>query len=487
MTVTTAQTAQTASRRGGRFRRLTPLDRMYLRSEERSWPGHFGGLVVVEGEPLLDGSGQLRLDEIRDRLARRLARVPELRGRLHFPGFLRGGPLWVDDERFDIRNHVLETTVDPRGEEAALLEAAARVYGHLLDRRRPLWELWFLTGLGRGRVGVLLKLHHCVADGSAVVEIMGSLFDIEPDSAEPVAGPWHREPVPGSWALLTDNLSGKARAVGRVLAVLAHPRRLSDEARVAAIVVRRSGGNLQAPRTSLNGPVAEAGRRIASLGLDLGEVKDAAHALGGTVNDVVLDLWSGGLRELLVSRGEPVAGLEPIASQAVSTREAADRSVGNKVGNTVVPLPVSEADPARRLAAIVRTTRRSKATERPAVIMSVLVAFAATPIGRYLVLHQRAVNVKVTNLIGPPVPVYLLGARVLDVLPITQLLGNIALSLCAFSYAGRLSLVVTADARRFPDLEALMAGMERDWGWLTAGPAAVPITALPLMPAAVAG
>ena len=483
MTVSTRKLGQPP----GGFARLTSVERMYLRDETAAWPCHFGGLAVVDGAALLDGSGRLQLGVIKDRLTRRLGRVPQLRRRVLVPGPLRGAPLWVDDQRFAIDQHVHETTVESPGGDAQLLVAATRLHGRLLDRSRPLWELWFLTGLSDGRVGVLLKLHHAVADGPATVALMAKLFDLAPDAADPVAAPWTPEPLPGGWSLMADNLSNKIRALGRGAAMLAHPLRLLRGARVFALVVRRSLGQKGAPRTSLN-QVVQAGRRVRFFRADLTAMKRAAHAHGGTVNDVVLDLWSGGLRQLLVARGEPVADVELMAALAVSTRSAtAAGTIDNQVGTIVLPLPAWEADPQSRLDQIVRTTREAKARRQlPAAIMGVMAALAATPLGRYLNLHQRAVNVIVTNVVGPPVPMYIFGARILDVLPIVQLVGNIGLTLCAFSYAGRIYLVVTADAAAFPDLDVLIEGMERDWQALTATPAAEPVTARPRPPAVLA-
>jgi WS/DGAT/MGAT family acyltransferase len=459
-----------------RYARLTAFDRLYLRDETPDWPCHFGGLAVVEGGALLDSSGQLRLEEIQARLDRRMTRVPDLRQRLHLPGPLRGGPLWVDDRGFAIGHHVRRADVPSPGDEAMLLETAARVYAGLLDRARPLWELWFLTGLADGRVGVLLKLHHAVADGNAAVAIMGSLFDAARDGPDPDPAPWRPGRVPRESALLVDNVTDRLRSLGHAATLLVHPRRLVGSARVLVLVARRSLGSKGAPGTSLNRPV-RAGRRIGVLRLDLAAVKEAGHAHEGTVNDVVLDLWSGGLRRLLASRGEPVAGVELITAQAVSTRSADDDAIDNKAGTAVFPLPVREADVHRRLDLIVGTTRRVKAGHRPAAIMGALVALSGTPLGRYLNLHQRATNVIVTNVVGPPVPMYILGAPILEILPIIQLVGNIGLTLCAFSYAGRLSLVVTADATGFPDLDVLIDGMEQDWRELAGGRVAEPVPA----------
>jgi diacylglycerol O-acyltransferase / wax synthase len=443
--------------------RLSSLDRMFLHLETVDWPGHFGGLAVVEGETLLDGSGQLRLQEIRERLGRRLARVPQLRRRLHFPSPLGGGPLWVDDLSFDIGHHVREVAVEPPGGDLQLLEASARVCGQLLNRRRPLWELWFLTGLSDARVGVLLKLHHSVADGMAAVAIMGSLFDLQPDAPEPVPERWVPEPVPDTWSLIADNVSSKTRTLERAATILAHPRRLAGGARVRIRVAREAFGGVRAPRTSLNREV-RSGRRVGFLRLDLGAMKETAHAHEAKVNDVVLDLWSGGLRELMLHRDEATAGIELITNMPVSLRKASGAgSAGNDLGFMALPLPIWESDVQRRLELIVRTTRKAKVEQGSAAMAGFLAAASAMPLGKRFSAHQHSVNVRVTNVIGPQVPVYLLGARILEILPITRLFGNVGLTLCAFSYAGQISLVVTADATAFQDLDVLMDGMERDW------------------------
>jgi WS/DGAT/MGAT family acyltransferase len=467
-------TPATARPAGRRKDRLTVVDRMFLHDERAEWPCHFGGLAVIDGRAFADESGRLRLEELRARLGRRLADIADLRQRIHRPGLLQGGPLWVDDPRFSIGDHVHEAIVPSPGGDAELLEAATRAYEGLLDRKRPLWELWFLTGMADGRAAILLKLHHAVADGPAAVAIMASLFDVERDAPEPAATPWTPEPVPGPRALLVDNLSSRLRALGHGLAALAHPLRILGAARMFVLVMRRSMGEQGAPRTSLNGAV-RAGRRVRYLQLDLAAMKDVAHAHGGKLNDVVLDLWSGGLRQLLVFRGEPVEGIELKVAQAVSLRPSSDaEAIDNQAGSIVLPLPVGEADPGRRLDRIVAMTSRTKAVQQPAAIMNAMAAMSATPLGAYFNLHQRAVNVISTNVVGPPVPMYVLGAPVLDILPIIQLVGNIGLTLAAFSYAGRVSLVVTADARGFPDVDELIHGMERDWQTLYAASGAPP-------------
>lgn len=454
---------------GGRFARLSPTDSMFLRLETGAWPCHFGGLAVLEGGPLRDDSGQLRLEEIREHLNRRVSRVPKLRQRLHDPGPLGGRPLWVDDDRFAIEHHVGAAAVAAPGGDAEFLAAACSLYDRLLDRSRPLWELWLITGRSDGKVGMLMKLHHSVADGLAVMGILGSLFDLEPDALEPPPLPWHAEPVPGYWPLLADSLSAKGRALGRGLKTLTHPWRIVRGARSFARMTRRFFGSGGASSSSLN-RVVQAGRRLGVLRIDLDEMKRAAHARAGKVNDVVLALWAGGLRSLLVSRGEAVAGAEVLAGQAATLRTSPQvGTIDNQVGTLALRLPLSEAEVGPRLETVIAITRRAKAEQRPAAVMGYLAGLAATPIGRYFSARQRAGNVIVTNVMGPPVPAYMLGAQILEIVPIIELLGNIGLTLCALSYAGRVFMAVTADAGGFPDLEVLMQGMEREWDALVEG------------------
>lgn len=446
----------------GRLARLSVLDLMFLRVESAAWPCHFGGLAVLDGPALLDGSGRLRLDEIAEELDRRLVHVPQLRRRVHFPGPLLGRPLWVDDDRFDIHRHVHQAAVDPPGSDIQLLDAAARICERLLDRTHPLWELWFLTGLTGGRVGVLLKLHHSVADGIAAVAIMASLFDTGPAAPAPAAGFWAPQHVPTRGQLLADNLSAKMEQARRAAAALAHPMRLARAAQVFAGVARQALSPARAPRTSLNRRV-ETGRRIRFVRLDLAAVKHVAHAHQGKVNDVVLTIWAGGLRRLLASRTELAARLELITTVPASSRAAGGTgTAANEFGAMALPLPVWEADAERRLDRIVGRTRQAKAGQHPAAAMGLIAGLSATPLGRYFAAHQHAVNVEVTNVAGPPVHVSLFGARVLAILPIVGPVGNLGPVLCAFSYAGQLVLVVTADAHSFPDLDVLMAGMEAD-------------------------
>lgn len=438
---------------------------MFLGLETPEWPCHYGVLMVLDGACLLDPAGRVPLDELGARLERRLSRTPILRQRLHRTGFLQGAPLWVDDQHFDIRRHVHQAALAGPGDEQELLDRALQIYGCLLDRSHPLWDLWFLTGLPQQRVGVLLKLHHTVADGLAAANLLAALTDADPGAPDPEPADWAPAPPPTRRELISDNQNARA-ARSRSRGSGARPRKgLTGFAQMAR-VARGFAGKGGESASALNARV-RAGRRVQWIEMELAEVKEVAHRHGGKANDVALALWTGGLRRLLLGRGEPVEEVEVTAGQTVTLRSrTGDQTIDNRVGSVILKLPVGEADPAARLDLIVERSHTGRTTRSPPAIMSMLAALAATPIGRYYSAHQRAGNVLCTNVHGPDQTRYLFGAPILTIRPIIELVGNIALTQCAFSYAGKLGLVVTADARSFPDLDELIAGMTADWAIL---------------------
>lgn len=447
------------------YPRLSLADRSSLRIERPATPTHIAGLCIVEAAPLLDEHGELDLAMIKRRLERRLGRAPALRHIVQSVPPLCGAPLWVDDPGFSIDRHVHGLRLDLPGDEATLLQMAELLLRPLLDRTHPLWELWFLTGIdGGSRIGVLFKVHHAVADGLAAVALIMALLDLEPTAPDPPAESWHPMPCPPVWALLGDNLACRLAAVR---ATLAHPVRL---ARTIGSTLTNTLGFVRtqgtAPRTSLNAlPGVE--RRLRVVHLDLETAHAVAHAHGAKVNDVILSLVTGGVRDLLIARGEPVDGVELATSVPATLRsaEAARGELGNAAGALLVRLPAGEADAIRRLERIAATTRSAKAEQHPAYINGVFSWLAATRLAVPLAQHQRMVNFFVTNVPGPRVPLYVLGARVEEMIPILGLAGNVTLMFAALSYFGHLSVLVSADAVSFPDSQAdlLAAGMQHSW------------------------
>ena len=170
-----------------RYQRLSVQDAGFLHLEHAGLPQHVAILAVAEGGPLHDPDGRLRVDAIRQELAGRLQLIPQLRQRVLSPSVGQGLPLWVDDPGFDLANHVRTVQVPAPGGQRELLGLCDELCLRLLDRARPLWELWLVTGLAEGRVGLVLKLHHSLADGLAAVQLAGILLDSTADAPSPPA------------------------------------------------------------------------------------------------------------------------------------------------------------------------------------------------------------------------------------------------------------------------------------------------------------
>ncbi len=451
----------------GRYARLSLADRSNLRIERVETPAHIAGLCVVEAAPLLDANGELDLPMIQRRIEARLARVPVLRRVVHPVPPLCGAAVWVDDPHFAIERHIRTARIAVPGDEASLLAATERLLRPLLDRAHPLWELWLLTGLEDGRIGLLFKVHHAIADGLAAVALIMALFDLAPNAPDPAAATWRPAPAPTTRELFADNVTCRLSAAR---SALAHPLRL---ARACGATVRDSleffNARQAAARTSLNA-LPHVGRRLRVVHLDLETAREVAHAHGAKVNDVVLSVVTGGMRELLLARDERVDGVELTTSvpAALRSAETARGELGNASGALLVRLPAGETDAVRRLERIAANTRAAKAEQRPAYINGLFSWLAATRLALPLARHQRFVNFFVTNVPGPTVPLYVLGARIDDIVPVLGLQGNVSIMFAALSYCGRFNVLVSADEAACPDVEVLVAGMRHAWDALTA-------------------
>ncbi|MFE9773447.1 wax ester/triacylglycerol synthase family O-acyltransferase [Streptomyces sp. NPDC005931] len=462
-----------------RIERLSPLDLSNLRVETRGAPMHVAALALLEGTRLLDEHGALRQGKVRDCLEARLPLAPRLRQVLYRPCFGLGPPLWVDDPRFDIRAHVRTRTVPAPGDEASLLRVCAQLNEPPLDRSRPLWQIWLLPGLADGNVGLLLRLHHAVADGLAALALIGALLDPaapapdppttaaartrapnrpKPHQPDPESRPWSPRPRPGPRELFAENLRRHGAAVAHAARALTHPTRSTVRLRALLSQGRRLRAEGRAPALSVNRPVGRH-RRVLLLRADLGDLRAAAHRHRATVNDVVLTAVAAGARGLLQARGELRPGLTVKVSVAVSVRTTLDeRAGGNRVGVMLVPLPLDEADPVRVLARIATATASRKRLP-PYLPMA---RFAQRWMVRAMP-RQRLVNLFTSNLPGPQTPMSIAGARIRELFQLGVVQGNVPISVGVISYAGRLEVALVGDARLVPDLDVFAAGMSYAW------------------------
>jgi diacylglycerol O-acyltransferase / wax synthase len=452
--------------------RLTAEDQIMLWPDQR-WPQEIGAIAILEGEALLDSAGRVRLEAIQRAVGGRLRLVPRFRQLLYQPRRGLGGPLWVDAPAFDLADHVRVVPLPASGDEAALLRTVERLRRQRLDRSRPLWEMCLLPGMPDRRVGLFVRMHHAIADGIAGVASLGAFLDPVPDPPAQPATPWTPEPLPTAAELFADDLRRRGERLGHAVSILAHPATTARQARAAWPGMRDLLAARPAAATSLNRVVGP-DRTLALVRSRLDLVRQIAHTHGATINDVLLAVTAGGVRALLCSRGEPVDRLTPridvpVTLRPVKTREQAR---GNLIGQMMVPLPVGVADPGHRLSQIAVETATRKADSHPSVgvmLRSRLVRRALLKL-----LDRQPVNVTSADLPGPQQPVYLAGARLLEVFPVLSLMGNVSLGVGALSYAGQFNITATADRDAYPDLDIFVTGVRDELAALTAATSVSP-------------
>ncbi len=444
---------------------LSPLDTMFLNLEQADDGAtmHFGAAMVFDALP---HGGVPTVDELREHLDRRLYQLPRYRMRLSQP---RAGHLswtsWEPAPRFDIAEHVGHATLPAPGGDDELHAWVADFLSHRLDRRRPLWEMVLLDGLADGRWAIVSKTHHCLVDGMGSVDVGRLLLDEErhPRRRRPPAH-WHIAEAEGDHALRSrlypDLLVRGAKAgAGAVL----HPAEtLTRAAAVVDLVIHEE--LIAAPECSLNGPLS-ATRDYAAVRIDLDELKAIKQALGGTVNDVVLSISAGALRQLLLARGEtpPPAGVR--AQVPVNVRTGDAETLGNALTSLFIDLPVAEPDALARHLEVVAHARSSK-TGGQAVGGKALIDLAelAPPVlgellGRAMFGGQRVFNLTITNVRASETPLYVFGARLRSVLPYVPLFAGHSVGIAVVSYAGEVVFGLGVDRTSAPDVETLADGV----------------------------
>jgi diacylglycerol O-acyltransferase len=352
-------------------------------------------------------------------------------------------------------------------DESRLLLAYEELRHRPLNRSRPLWEMWFLPGLPDGRVGFFMKLHHAIADGIAGIAALGAFVDLVPDPPRTSGPPWTPVAAPSARALLADNLRRRLHGLGQTLSKLAHPLETLHQVRRGWPAVREAFVEARAPRTTLNRRIGSH-RRFALVRSDLELVKRIAHAHHAKVNDVLMAVLAGGLRELLVGRGERADGLVLRAFVPVSLHtEQPGQARGNLDGAMIVPLPVGEPDDLRRLRLIAAETTERKQRARPqggTLFRNPLIQRAALRV----VHRQHVMNTYAANVPGPPVPLYFAGAPLLEVFPVVPIMANVSVGVGALSYAGQFNITAVADRDLCPDLEVFAGGVRRSLDALAA-------------------
>lgn len=448
--------------------RLRVLDAEFLHLEDERQPMHIAGLCIFEGPPPTR-------DEIGRLFSAKLGLIPRYRRRVRFLPLELGRPVWVDDPHFDLSYHVRWAALPAPGDDAALCALMGHLMSQLLDRSRPLWEAWIVEGLEGGRWALVSKVHHAMVDGVSGVDLTGVLLDAEPDCPLPAPASWTPEPEPSGIAKVLDAWRGLAhdarRTASSAVAMIRHPttgvRDLRDSWTGLVTFTRRL---LNLRTGALQGNVGKH-RSYAHVSASLADVQVIRKALGGTVNDVVLAVVSGGYRALLLARdGHPetarVRSLVPVSTRAPDEHGMLD----NRVSAVLCDLPVDVADPEQRLDAVRAEMERLKASHMAEAGAQVVglgdlaPPFVVGPVTHLLmrVMHrvpQRMFATVTTNIPGPRAPLYCLGRKMLDWYPYVPIGQGLRVGTAILSYAGRLSFGITSDYDTIQDASVLARGI----------------------------
>lgn len=461
---------------------LSSTDQAFLDIEEVSMGMHVGAALVFEGGGLVRADGGLDAARLAALIEEGIDGVPRFRQCVReVPGL---GAAWVDDAHFRLDYHVRHTAVPRPGGVEQLMKLAGRVFAQPLDRNRPLWELWLVEGLENGKFALIVKAHHAMVDGVAGIGVLASLFGVEPAEREPRPSGWQPRPEPGKLELARSLAASRARGVVELFqqarGTLEHRDEALSKARDVAsgLFETLREGLAPADATALNPAELSPHRCFGGVRLDLARVREARRLLGGTLNDVALASVTGGLRRYLARRGDPVDTLRDFRAMVpVNLRPrqgAAAPGMGNHVSLVLARLPIHEPDARRRFDEVKRVCEHLKGDSHeiegaelierigdmggPNVVSAVF----------RVAMKLRAFNVVVTNVPGPPCPLYLGTSRMESIWALVPLFSHQGLGIALISYHGGLFVGLHGDPEAVADLDAVGRDIEQSFEELAA-------------------
>lgn len=448
------------------YERLSAQDASFLMFEGPNTPMNVGGAMIFETGPLATADGGVDIQRVRRLIEARLN--PRYRQRLAYSP-VTGHPVWVDDERFNIHYHVKHTSLPRPGTDEQLKELTARILAQPLDRRRPMWETWIVEGFHDGRFAMVTKTHHCAVDGVTGVDLVASLMALTPDAPATDEPDWSPRRTPSGLELIGAEVAHRAKqgwALSNTLRdALNQPRRAIGEigGSLAAAWEMLNAGIRGAPETPFNQSIGPH-RRFDWLSLRLDDVKLVKNRLGGTVNDVVLATVAGAVGTFLDGRLHDTATDDFRALVPVNMRTPAERNIGNHVSAWLTSLPIREPDPLRRFASVQRMTQHLKETKQAstAELLGQVMEWADSLLALSVGLATRAhpYNLVVTNVAGPPFPMFLLGSRMLAGYPQVPLFEKQGLGVALFSYDGNMFWGFNGDWDLMPDLSSFAQAVQ---------------------------
>lgn len=464
--------------------RLSGLDAAFLALETSADHMHVMAVAVLDPSSTPAGFTAATVKRL---VEDRLPNIPAFRRRLVEVPFNLHHPLWIEDPAFDLDYHVRQMAVIAPGGIRELAALVGDIASWPLDRTRPLWQLWVVEGLEDGNVGLIAKVHHSAIDGAAGVDVLAQLVDLEPTVPGPTPdelAPWHPDRVPSDVEMIVGSMVSIAKRPVQMARAGIHLTRglmrLGQRAREGAM----SGGAapFTAPRLSWNGTITPH-RKVAFATIALADVKEVKDAFGVTVNDVVLAMVAGALRRYLEARDElpekPLVAVVPTNVRTESTQGLG----GNVVSAMFASLPSEQADPVARLAAVAESMSVAKQTHRDigGTLLGEWAEVATAPIlHNGIQLYRRFAdrmrpihNLVISNVPGPPVPVYMAGARIVSLVPMGPIFDGAGLNVTVLSYLDRVDVGFMACRETVPGVWGMAAAVPDAMAELVAAARAV--------------
>jgi diacylglycerol O-acyltransferase len=448
----------------------------FMLAESRNTPMHVGGLQLFDPP---EGAEPDWVRRMYDRAVEQPAVSPLYLKRPVRSVKTGGAYVWEEDDAFDLEYHARHSALAAPGRPRDLLELIGRLHGTPMALERPLWETNFIEGLDDGRVAIYTKLHHALVDGVSAVRLMQATLSTDPD--EETAPPWAQRPTKVTEALEKEQADLAARLTEVPLAAVRSALAISSEAAGMPLALLRTLNrsirnetapiSLYAPRTILNQEITGA-RRFAAQHWAIDRIKQVGKATGTTVNDVVLAMCSGALRQYLLDlRALPDRSL--IAMVPVSLRledaQKASAEGGNATGTIMVRLATDEDDPARRLEAIhasVDSGKQALSSMSPLQVLAMsglgLSTMVLLPMMRMQGLTRPPFNVVISNVPGPRRTLYLSGSRLSGIYPLSIPFHGQALNITCESYEGQMNFGLTGCRRTVPSLQRILSHLDAE-------------------------
>ncbi len=452
-----------------RYDRLSAQDNTFLVGETPTAHMHISGLSIFDVGDLTTVAGGVDFEKLRAAVEGVLHDIPRYRQKLQWVPIM-GNPVWVDDADFNLDYHVRHTSLPRPGDLDQLKQLAGRIMAQQLDRERPLWEMWIVEGLEGGeRFAMITKIHHCMIDGASGVDLAQLLMSVEPQKEPAEPRLFVPRTAPSASELLRDEL---AHRVGMPMAAIRGFQALRDETedfRSELGIRAKALGELVSQAldppsdTPINGPLGPH-RRFDWISFPLEDVKALRRAAKCTVNDIVLTTAAGAFREYMQLRNVDPGAIHFRASAPVSMRSEGEKgAMGNRVSSWMVRLPLDRDTPLARLEAVNEITQGLKDSNSAlGVDMMMSVAEWTPPVLLSLGAQSAGsqTNTIITNVPGPQFPLYMLGARLVNMFPMAPLLENMGVALALFSYDGKLNWGFVSDYNLLPDLSVFRRAVE---------------------------